>query len=79
MTKKLALQSLPAKFEVPALGLIRKAVDSVTGLWIACRMFEKIGPTMPEVLRLQRNLMLSRIDSMKKAGVQAGKSIIPPA
>jgi phosphoenolpyruvate carboxykinase (GTP) len=41
--------------------------------------FEKIGPTMPEVLRLQRNLMLSRIDSMKKAGLLDGHSIIPPA
>ena len=29
--------------------------------------FEKIGPTMPEVLALQRRMMLSRIDSMKKA------------
>ena len=41
--------------------------------------FEKIGPTMPEVLRLQRSLMLSRIDSMKKAGWTQGMSVIPPA
>ena len=34
--------------------------------------FEKIGPTMPEVLALQRKMMLSRIDSMKKAGWVAG-------
>ncbi len=41
--------------------------------------FEKIGPTMPDVLRLQRSLMLSRIDSMKKAGWTQGSSVIPPA
>jgi phosphoenolpyruvate carboxykinase (GTP) len=40
--------------------------------------FEKIGPTMPEALRLQRNLMLSRIDSMKKAGWTLGASVVPP-
>ncbi len=41
--------------------------------------FDKIGPTMPEVLKLQRNLMLSRIDSMKKAGwTNQGASISPP-
>ena len=41
--------------------------------------FDKIGPTMPEVLKLQRNLMLSRIDSMKKAGWTQGASMIPAA
>jgi phosphoenolpyruvate carboxykinase (GTP) len=41
--------------------------------------FDKIGPTMPDVLKIQRNLMLSRIDSMKKAGWTQGSSMIPPA
>jgi phosphoenolpyruvate carboxykinase (GTP) len=41
--------------------------------------FDKIGPTMPEVLKLQRNLMLSRIDSWKKAGWRGGQSVAPPA
>jgi phosphoenolpyruvate carboxykinase (GTP) len=40
--------------------------------------FDKIGATMPEVLKLQRSLMLSRIDSMKKAGWEPGASV-PPA
>ncbi len=50
MTKKFGLQSLPAKFEVPAFGLIRKAPPSVTGFMIACRMLEKIGPTTKSTL-----------------------------
>jgi phosphoenolpyruvate carboxykinase (GTP) len=40
--------------------------------------FDKMGQTMPEVLKLQRSLMLSRIDSMKKAGWEPGVSV-PPA
>jgi phosphoenolpyruvate carboxykinase (GTP) len=41
--------------------------------------FEKMGPSMPEVLKIQRNLMQSRIDSMKKAGWVQGLSVLPPA
>ena len=41
--------------------------------------FDKIGPSLPDVLKIQRNLMLSRIDSMKKAGWTQGASMVPPA
>src|SRR5262249_14858650 len=42
---RLALHSLPAKLDGPALGLIMMVSRSVTGLRIACSTLEKTGPT----------------------------------
>ncbi len=61
--------------DLSGLGISSDQVDQATSIdldeWKAelessAEFFEKIGPTMPEVLQLQRKMFLSRIDTLNK-------------